>query len=322
MSENVVLSNKYYLKLQHLAKRIEEKLLRNGYRRLSIQTSGRWYIGLTIALGVAALSSGNNILYLLESFLLGGLILSGVLSEYAVSSLKIHWRRTQAVAEEVTLDEIVLTNSGKFTLFCVEAGEWQNGQFVPCAFIPLLESGASQTVSPTRSFTKRGRIEWQGLAVQTSFPFGFATKLKWLDQPGQRLVWPSRIKGSRKSHPDHGKTSRGTAEFLDGEIRSVQPEEDFRDIVWTLTLKTGQPVARHRSSKKSVYKPIINLDENSDEAFEKSISEIATELFKSSHEIQDATLEVRSTLGKKFVHGRSRILDFLSTVERAKGMSS
>jgi hypothetical protein len=112
---------------------------RRNIRKLEVTRSGKWYIALTIALGVTALASGNNAIYLMESLLLAGLILSGVLSERQVSAVRVEFLRVQAKSGEATSDWIIVRNLGKRTLFCLEIGEWKEGAFRSLAFFPKVK---------------------------------------------------------------------------------------------------------------------------------------------------------------------------------------
>ncbi len=50
---------------------------------------GRVYLVLTVGIGVGALNTGNNLLYLVLGFMLALIVLSGVLSERVVKDLRV-----------------------------------------------------------------------------------------------------------------------------------------------------------------------------------------------------------------------------------------
>ena len=72
-------------------------MLFRGPRKLRLTITGRWFVALTILLGVAAIMVGNNVFYLLESFLLGAMILSGVLSEITIATGRTHQIRVHCL---------------------------------------------------------------------------------------------------------------------------------------------------------------------------------------------------------------------------------
>ena len=53
-------------------------------RRLKLTREGKYFIFITFGVGVAAINTGNNLLYLLLGMLLSLIIVSGVLSELSL----------------------------------------------------------------------------------------------------------------------------------------------------------------------------------------------------------------------------------------------
>src|SRR5262245_9769047 len=121
-------------------------------RRLQILPSGRWYLALTLGLGIAALSTANNVLYLVESLLLSGIILSGILSERTVLALRCERIKGKAIAGETSGDTFRVTNTRRFTVFCVQVGEWKQGQFIPLFYIPRIQKGLQAVFSSHQIF--------------------------------------------------------------------------------------------------------------------------------------------------------------------------
>ena len=58
-------------------------------RTMVITRAGRTYLVITIGVGLGALNTGNNLLYLVLGFLLSLIIASGVLSERCLQQLRI-----------------------------------------------------------------------------------------------------------------------------------------------------------------------------------------------------------------------------------------
>src|SRR3972149_6506725 len=51
---------------------------------------GWWFLFATLGLGFAAINTGNNLLYLLLSMLLGTIVVSGILSEQCLKRLRLY----------------------------------------------------------------------------------------------------------------------------------------------------------------------------------------------------------------------------------------
>jgi uncharacterized protein (DUF58 family) len=287
------------------------------HRKLELTLSGKWYVALTIALGVIALVSANNVLYLIESLLLSGLILSGILSERAVSAIRVDVRRAPASAGARSRDQLRVTNTTRAAVFCVEVGEWCEGRFVPLAFLPRLAPLGSSAPPSRQRFERRGKHRWQGLAVATSYPFGFARKIRIFGEPGERLVWPAREEDlARAGDPggDPRRTPRAPLEPAEGEIRPFVPEDDSRRIVWTLSAKgTGKHVRVLRSRGGD---PEVVLDARgaSGEEFERRVREAARPFHGLEPGSRSGKLTVVSS-ERTLAQGRERALDLLALAE-------
>jgi uncharacterized protein (DUF58 family) len=287
-------------------------------RRLHVTASGKWYIALTIALGVVALVSANNVLYLIESLLLSGLILSGVLSERAISAVRVDLARRPAEAGSASRDRVRVTNERGFPLFCVEVGEWRAGRFVPLAYIPRLAPRATGTYESRQVFGARGRHRWDGLAVATSYPFGFARKFRVERGAGERLVWPAREKG-RGLEPESATARQGQLtgiEIADGEVRPYAPDDDCRLIVWPLSARGGEPLVRmHRSAEDS---PDVILDARCAPGpeFERRVRAAAQPFYRGG-DSTSGMLVVLEREGPRRFHGQRRALDALALIEAA-----
>src|SRR5690606_14769978 len=67
-------------------------------RRLKFTREGKYFLGITLGVGFAAINTGNNLLYLLLGMLLALIIVSGAMSELALRNLTIT-RRLPARAQ-------------------------------------------------------------------------------------------------------------------------------------------------------------------------------------------------------------------------------
>src|SRR3954469_3472854 len=80
-------------------------------RRLSFTREGRIIVILAVAVGFAAINTGNNLLYLLLGWLLSFIIASGTLSEMTLKKLSVDRRPPPRLwANEPFLMEVVIKN--------------------------------------------------------------------------------------------------------------------------------------------------------------------------------------------------------------------
>jgi uncharacterized protein (DUF58 family) len=288
-------------------------------RRLQISASGGWYVALTVLLGVVALVSGNNVLYLIESLLLSGLILSGVLSERTVSGVSFEVLRRPAVARTPVQDQIRIVNRRRASVFCLEIGEYTQGEFIPLCFVPRLAPRETLIVPSRQVLPARGIHRWDGLALATRYPFGFAKKVALVPSPGQRIVWPASA-GDRpgQSRSDTVARTSGASDLEEGEIRAYTQDDDYRSIVWTLSAKGMDPVVRNRGSSSRRRDAVLDLRMEPGDAFEEHVSRIAGALhapLRDSDEERGVSLTVQEWGGKRVIRGRARALNELALTQ-------
>src|SRR5579862_28790 len=58
-------------------------------RRLKVTREGKFFIGITLGVGFAAINTGNNLLYLLLGMLLALIVVSGLMSELSLRDLTV-----------------------------------------------------------------------------------------------------------------------------------------------------------------------------------------------------------------------------------------
>jgi uncharacterized protein (DUF58 family) len=296
------------------------------HRRLQLSIAGRWFVALTIALGVIAMGTGNNVIYLIESLLLSGLILSGVLSERGISAIEFDIQRQPAIAGTVSRDRVRARNRRRFTLFAIEIGEWSNGAFVPLAYIPKLGGGAEVIVPSRQHFEHRGSHRWEALAVATSYPFGLARKIRIIHSVGMRLVWPENAHGKRpvRQPSAEGAGARAGSDLADAEVRPWNQDDDSRMIVWTLSAKGSGPVVRVRKSEQP--SPDVTLDLRAragpDDEFERRVRASAQPFYQLGDNIAGGTLTiVREGGERRRFHGRTQALNQLALAQPVAGQA-
>ena len=286
-------------------------------RRLKVSASGYWFVALTIALGVVAIAANNNVLYLIESLLLSGLILSGVLSERYVSAMHVEIRRQSSTAGDATCDQITVTNRKRFTLFCVEVGEWKAGKFTTMGYLPRLGGHSTSTVISSQVLLTRGPHKWDALGVATSYPFGFAKKIRLIHGPGERIVWPTKqgSEAKKSAGAESRMGARAGIEISDGEVRAFNSDDDSRMIVWTLSARGGDPYVRMRRSESADPEVALDLRCAEGEEFEKRVSAAAKPFYGVDAKNHAGTLTLLSWEGKRRIHGRKASLNSLAMIQ-------
>lgn len=222
-----------------------------AWRRIRFTTGGLVFTLGTVAVGFAAMNTGNNLLYLLLGAMLGFIAVSGWLSEQAIRGLRIARRipRSVTVGRSMRLVYRVANTKSRLPSLAVELVE----EGLPeRAFLAHVPPGGEVEAHSVNSFVRRGVYPLDTLTVSTSFPFGLFLKERDVSLPGELVVWPRTDRpvptpspgGGRVPRPGEGargpKGQRGEYRSL----RDYRPGDDPRDIHWRSSARLRTPVIR------------------------------------------------------------------------------
>ncbi len=223
-----------------------------GWRRIRFTSSGALFSAGSLAIGWAAVNTGNNLLYLLLGAMLGFIALSGWLSERVLRRLEIRRRTPRGVTVQKPIRITYYVANRKRLFPTLATYLFEEGLSEP-AFISRVGAGDSVAVCSENHFVHRGVYPLETLTLSTSFPFGLFTKERDVPLPGELVIWPRSDRPVRLPAPPRG---RGRPQFSDasggasgarGEYRGLREYrvgDDPRDIHWRTTAKIGRPVTR------------------------------------------------------------------------------
>jgi uncharacterized protein (DUF58 family) len=210
---------------------------------------GWWCLAAAVALGFAAMNTGNNLLYLLVSMLLGLIVVSGVLSEQSMRRLGF---------APVTPDEI---HAGRPVVLGVRIGNtkrWRASYSLAIemrakaprvvAYVPRLAAGGEQLVTWEATFASRGRLRWPHIRVATRFPFSLFVKAGDVAFEADVVVFPALrpLDASARQLVARGAATarrRGRGAELH-HLRDYRPGDQPRLIHWRSSAKTGTLLVR------------------------------------------------------------------------------
>lgn len=218
------------------------------------------FLGSALAVALAALNTGNNLLYLVFATQLAMVALSGVLSELSVQQLRLGRRLAGPIFASIPargewllhnprrwLPNLALTvrEGGRRGALLIRRGE---------AHAPILAPGEHLALPATWVFDARGEHRLTGIRVATTWPFGIFEKYYELAAPLDVLVHPRPApRGSGRERPigrDPGAAAgrrRGDDDFLG--LRDHQPGDDPRRVHWRTSARLGRLVAVDRARR-------------------------------------------------------------------------
>jgi uncharacterized protein (DUF58 family) len=211
---------------------------------------GWWLLFAAMGLGVAALNTGNNLLYLLCSLLLALVIVSGILSEQTMRRLHVE----SLVPEELfagrpAVGGASLTNRKRWLTSYSVAVEVLDPDGPVSYHLPRLPAGTSRLVTWQFAMPERGRHRLAGARVTTRFPFGLFSKVSRVLLDGEVLVYPAIRPVEACRARDSGATAgpaarrRGHGDDLHS-LREYRPGDDHRLIHWRSTARVQMLTVR------------------------------------------------------------------------------
>lgn len=259
--------------------------------RLKFTREGRVFVVVTLGVGVAAVNTGNNLLYLMLGLMLSLIVLSGVMSDFALMKLSIE--RTlpaRFFVGTTSLVEIVAHNrKARLSSYSVEIEDIATGITTEkrCFYLKIAP-GAKQVAVYRRTPEKRGRLRLEGIRLATRYPFGLFEKWRRVEMPAEVIVYPMivPITGLEAEARTHGLDASSQRTGIGTEIaglRDYAVGDEARAIHWRRSAALGRVVVRERERDEAA-RIVLNLDNARpagadaawDAAFERSISEAAS----------------------------------------------
>lgn len=146
----------------YLARRVAIERLRESFA-YDVTRAGIVYVLVTLVIGIAALNTGNNLLYIVVAAMLSAILVSGVASAWVLRYLELDVRLPEHVfAGHPVRARIVLRN--------------------PRRFLPSFSIRVSARKKPAKS-----RKQWQWESTTFAFPFNRPSEQQWLRLPDRRL---------------------------------------------------------------------------------------------------------------------------------------
>ncbi|MGH9756148.1 MAG: DUF58 domain-containing protein [Candidatus Acidiferrales bacterium] len=240
--------------------------------RMARRTSLRWlvyqvdyrltregviYLGAVFILVLAAVNTGNNLLFMILACSLAGILISGVLSRVVLTGVDLKFDLPEHIfAGQPILAEMELRNEKQlwpsFSLRVVGdlKKEMRGARILTRAvffpYIPRL-SAARQKVELL--FPRRGVYRQDAFGIRTRFPFGFFEKTREVKSQMEIIVYPQvqpadqfyevlpLLSGEIASH------FRGRGHELHS-LREYQPADNARFVDWKVSAKSARLMVR------------------------------------------------------------------------------
>lgn len=229
-----------------------------GYKmEYKVTREGWFYIIGLVLISLAALNTGNNLLFLILASLIAIILMSGILSSITLSGVAMRLQLPEHIFAGQPIRASIELENEKLTLpsfsLRVEAATSKNSPAAalletPVYFPYLPKRGRAQQSVPI-SFPTRGVYRQDAFRIVTRFPFGFLQKAHRVDLRTEALVYPSveptreffevlpGLQGAMES------LAKGRGQDLYA-LRDYVPTDSARHVHWKASARLGQLMVR------------------------------------------------------------------------------
>jgi len=218
------------------------------HRTLQLTREGGGFVFLVFGVGLGAVNTGNNLLYLILAMCCSFIVVSGVLSEYTFKGIDVQASLPETLyAEEPYPLTLNITNTKRWfpsyslNLICKTdpKAHYEVNQNLYLFHIP---PGTAVEKSVMLTANKRGPLQLNQIHLKTSFPFGFFIKIKSVHVSASALVYPPIREVELPDPTDISTEGEGVIGQSGDDLyslREFRPGDSLSTVHWKSTAKTG-----------------------------------------------------------------------------------
>ena len=302
-----------------------------------LTSQGLLFIGAVSAVALGALSSGNNLLYLILSCMLAAMVISGLASRLGLSGLQLSLSfPPHLFAGRPTAARISLRNLKRWMpSFSIWLGVAPGPDDEPHVelenvYCPLITGRGEARISVPATFPRRGRFQQGDFWLRSRFPFAFVERRARLRLTQEVLVYPSV-----EASPELERLIEPVAEQWQAAVRGdshdlyrIRPataSDGARFVDWKATARSTGLMVREftredRRQVEVVFDAVAPRGPHADEQFEKAVQLCAALVWR----LHEMAAEVRFSSGDTRITAPAQsqriyeILQWLAVVQAAE----
>lgn len=219
--------------------------------------SGATYILISLMVGLAAVNQNINLLFLIFGILLGGLLVSGMVSTLTLTRLRAFRKLPPAVAagQVVMLLYQVINRKRRLASYSLHIREHRSPAECGEVYLPIVHGGQTAEQPALLHCRRRGIYHFLAVTVYTRFPFSLFVHFARCKCVDELVVYPTigRLTQQAVAAASRGASigsqalprSGGHEEFYG--LREYRHGDNPRLIHWRRSAHVGTPVMREMS---------------------------------------------------------------------------
>ncbi len=250
----------------HRVARHWRSLLKRASRQ-PVTFGGFLFTMAALLVGIVALASANNLLFLILAAMLSTLMVSGVVSRLSLAGLELDFVLPEHIPARRRLAGRIYVRNAKRWLasFSVHLSGSEDS-VLTALYFPVIPGGATLDETLEVLFQRRGIYRENGFQFSTSFPFGFLERRAFVTLRRDVLVYP--CVDPQPGFEDMLAAIRGEMEALVRgrghdfyRIRPYEALESARHVDWKATAHTGSLQVREFAREQDrVLEIFLDLD--------------------------------------------------------------
>jgi uncharacterized protein (DUF58 family) len=231
--------------LRWIAYQIDYRLTREGIV----------YLTAVFILVMAAVNTGNNLLFMILGCCLAGILISGVLSRTVLTGIELKFDLPEHIfAEQPVLAELELRNEKKmwpsFSLRVIGENKEGTAQVLGSpVFFPYVPRASAARQKVELRFPRRGVYRQDAFGLRTRFPFSFFEKTRRVDSAMEIVVYP-RVEPTEQFFEvlpllsgEMASQFRGRGHELHS-LREYLRTDSARFVDWKVSARSGRLMVR------------------------------------------------------------------------------
>lgn len=231
--------------LQWLAYQVDYRLTRDGII----------YLAAVLILVLAAVNTGNNLLFLILACMMAGILVSGALSRAVLTGIELKFDLPEHIfAAQPVLAEVELRNEKplwpSFSLRVAGDGKKAPAEILTRpVFFPYIPRKSAARQKVELNFPARGVYRQDAFGIRTRFPFGFFEKTRRVGSQIEIVVYPQVMPAAQLYEVlpllsgEMDSLFRGRGHELHS-LREYVSTDSARSVDWKVTAKSQRLMVR------------------------------------------------------------------------------